>query len=102
MRCSFIVGAFSLLFFATQFIGRKTLLQRMMDEKLALPQKIWERLNISWGAFFTLMGVANLYVVYNFSTDTWVNFKLFGTLGLTLLFVFLQSVYMAKHMEENA
>lgn len=92
---------FALLFLGTQFIGNKTLIQRMMDNKLSLPNFIWMRLNLSWAVFFTVMGVANLYVVYHFSTNAWVNFKLFGTLGLTIVFVVLQSLYIARHVEND-
>ncbi|KPJ67779.1 MAG: septation protein A [Coxiella sp. DG_40] len=88
---------FALFFLSTQFIGNKTLVQRMMDNKLTLPKLIWIRLNLSWTVFFTTMGIANLYVVYNFSTNAWVNFKLFGTLGITLIFIILQAVYIAKY-----
>jgi intracellular septation protein len=92
---------FALLFLGTQFIGNKTLIQRMMDGKLTLPDVIWTRLNLSWSIFFVAMGIANLYVVYHFSTNTWVNFKLFGTLGLTIVFVVVQSLYIARHIEND-
>jgi intracellular septation protein len=95
-----VYWTFALLFLATQFIGNKTLIQRMMDGKINLPTSIWNRLNLLWGIFFALMGLANLYVVYNFTTNIWVNFKLFGTLGLTILFVLLQSFYIARHLEK--
>src|SRR5579871_1227754 len=90
---------FTLLFLATQFIGKKTLIQRLLDSKLALPQRVWKKLNISWALFFALMGIANLYVLYHFSTNAWVNFKLFGTLILTLVFIVLQGIYMSRYME---
>lgn len=92
---------FTVVFLGTQFIGKKTLIQRMMESKISLPRRIWVHLNISWALFFALMGVANLYVVYNFSTDAWVNFKLFGTLGLTFLFVLLQAFYMSKYIDQH-
>ncbi len=91
---------FALFFLTTQFTGNKTLVQRMMDSKLTLPKLIWNRLNLSWAVFFTSMGVANLYVVHNFSTNAWVNFKLFGTLGITVIFIILQSFYIAKYTEK--
>ncbi|GAG59762.1 unnamed protein product [marine sediment metagenome] len=91
---------FALVFLGTQFFGPKTLLQTMLGSKIELPNFVWKRLNISWGIFFAAMGVANLYVVYNFSTNTWVNFKLFGTLGLTVVFVVIQSFYMAKYIKD--
>lgn len=98
---SVIYWAFGLLFIATRYIGKKTLLQRLMDHKVTLPVPIWYRLNMSWAIFFILLGCLNLYVVYHYSTDAWVNFKLFGTLGLTLVFVILQSMYMSRHIDHK-
>lgn len=94
-----IYWAFAVAFFCTHFIGKKPLIQRMMEEKLVLPQGVWHRLNLSWVIFFVVMGCVNIYVAYHFSTNIWVDFKLFGTLGLTFLFVILQAFYMARHAE---
>jgi intracellular septation protein len=93
---------FALVFLGSQFIGGKTLIERMMSGAIDLPAEIWSRLNTLWVAFFALIGVANLYVAFNFDTDTWVNFKLFGMLGLTLVFVVLQSFYLARHLKKPA
>jgi intracellular septation protein len=65
---------------------------------MVLPEPIWRRLLFSWVAFFTLMGALNLYVAFNYPTDTWVNFKLFGGMGLMLLFVLLQAVLLSKYI----
>jgi intracellular septation protein len=89
--------AFALIFLGSHFIGKKPLIQRMLDQNIQLPATIWTRLNIGWTIFFLLMGIVNLFVAYYFDTDIWVDFKLFGMLGLTLLFVILQSLYLAKH-----
>ena len=83
----------------SQIFGRKPLIQRLGESSIELPTKIWRQLNLTWCYFFAAMGFANLYVVYNFDTDVWVNFKLFGTLGLTIVFIIGQSVYMAKHTQ---
>ncbi len=91
----------ALALFISQFIGRKPLMQRLLEQNIELPIKIWHQLNLSWALFFAAMGIANLYVVYHFDTDTWVNFKLFGTLGLTLVFIVLQGFYMAKHFNQS-
>lgn len=91
----------ALMFLTTHFIGEKNLIQRMMEGKLALPKAAWNKLSLCWILFFAIMGIANLYVVYHFTTDTWVNFKLFGTLGLTIIFVFVQSLYMAKYIKDR-
>jgi intracellular septation protein len=85
---------------ATMF--RRNLIQMMLSEQMRLPPPIWARLNWSWVAFFVFMGAANLYVAYNFSTDLWVNFKLFGGMGLMLAFVVVQSLFLAKYAEDKA
>jgi len=84
----------------SQFIGKKPLMQRLLEQNVELPLRIWHQLNLSWALFFAAMGIANLYVVYHFDTNTWVNFKLFGTLGLTLVFIVLQGFYMAKYFKQ--
>ncbi len=71
-----------------------------METNINLPQAVWNRLNLGWVSFFTLMGCANLYVIYHFNTNTWVNFKLFGLLGLTFIFVIAQAVYLARYLKD--
>ena len=89
-----VLGGAELLF-------RKNLIRAMLGEQVRLPDGAWSRLNWSWAGFFVLMGAANLYVAFNFPTDTWVNFKLFGGMGLMLLFVLLQAAFLARHIEEK-
>jgi intracellular septation protein len=91
--------AFALGFLGSQFIGQKNLLQRMLDSQITLDSpKVWTNLNLTWVVFFIIMGIVNLYVAFNFDTNTWVNFKLFGMMGLTIVFVIGQSFYLAKHV----
>ena len=85
---------------ATLFF-RKNLIRKLMEEQISLPDRVWRQLNLSWIAFFAVMGVVNLYVAYRFSTDTWVNFKLFGGMGLMLAFIVGQSLLLAKYIEEE-
>lgn len=93
---------FAAVFLGSQFIGKKSMIERMMGHAIELPVRIWTRLNISWGVFFLVSGILNLYVAFNFAEETWVNFKLFGMLGLTILFVILQSFYMARHIQDQS
>ncbi len=88
---------FGIGFLATQYIGDKPLVERMLGANITLPNPGWRRLNMSWVLFFVIVGLINLYVVYNFDTETWVNFKLFGLLGLTLVFVVAQGFYIMRH-----
>jgi intracellular septation protein len=80
---------------------RKNLIRKLMEEQVSLPDRVWGRLNASWIGFFALMGAANLIVAFNYPTDTWVNFKLFGGMGLMLAFVVAQSLLLAKYIEEK-
>lgn len=90
---------FALAFLLSQFFGEKNLVQRMMEDHVTvILTKVWTHLNMMWIGFFSFMGLINLYVAFNFDTDTWVNFKLFGMLGLTLIFVFIQGIYLAYHV----
>ncbi|TAN53197.1 MAG: septation protein A [Betaproteobacteria bacterium] len=80
---------------------RRNLIRAVMGAELKLPEPVWARLNWSWALFFALMGALNLYVAFNFSTDLWVNFKLFGGTGLMLLFVIGQALFLARHIEHE-
>ena len=92
---------FALLLFSSHVIGSRTLVHRMLNDKIILPLKVWSRLNLSWAIFFLLLGGLNLYVVYHFSTNAWVNFKLFGTLGLIFVFIIGQALYIARHAQHT-
>ena len=82
-----------------QWFFRKNFVRTLMQAQIELPDPIWLRLNSAWSAFFLSMGVLNLWVAYQFDTETWVNFKLFGSTGLLLVFVIAQGVWLSKHME---
>lgn len=88
----------AIIFILSPVVTKKSLIQRMMESNIRLPARIWKRLNYSWALFFMLMGALNLYVAYSYSTDVWVNFKLFGGGGCTFLFVCLQALYLARHV----
>lgn len=129
---------FALAFLGSQFIGDKTLVERMMSHAIVIPQPAWRRLNMSWVIFFIAMGLANLYVANFYFTaeaalnaaantavevencagqfsghllslcqtaheaeEQWVNFKLFGMMGLTILFVIGQAFYLARHVKDE-
>jgi intracellular septation protein len=87
-------------FLLSQVLGSRTVIERMLGGNIELPRSVWRRLNLMWAAFFIAMGFINLFVVYTFDTETWVNFKLFGLLGLTLLFVVFQSIYLSRYISE--
>lgn len=88
------------LFGSAQFFG-KNLIRAMLGEQVQLPEPLWVRLNYAWVGFFAVMGVLNLWVAFNFSTDTWVSFKLFGGMGLMIAFIVLQGVVLARYLPEE-
>ena len=90
-------GAFAL---APLLFG-KNLLKVLMGEQLELPAPVWQRLNLAWVLFFAAMGALNLWVAFSFSTSTWVNFKLFGSIGLMLVFTLAQGLYLARHLPDE-
>lgn len=87
---------FAAAFLASMLFGERTLIERLLGESVQLDRSLWRRLNLAWTAFFLVLGALNLYVVYSFSMDAWVNFKLFGLLGLTLVFALGQGVWLAS------
>ena len=91
-----------LAFLVSQFFFGKNLLQLLMGGQLELPAPVWRGLSLAWVAFFALMGVLNLYVAYRYSTGTWVNFKLFGGIGLMLVFTLAQGIYISRHVAPQA
>ncbi len=93
---------FGIAFLVSQLFGQQTAIERMMGANLDLPKAVWQRLNLGWVTFFLFMGSANLYVMSHFDRDTWVNFKLFGMLGLTFVFIVLQSLYLARYLPETS
>jgi intracellular septation protein len=80
---------------------KKNLIRSMLGEQVTMPDIVWTKLLVSWIGFFAFMGALNLLVAYNFSTDDWVNFKLFGGIGLMLVFVVLQALLLARYVEEK-
>ncbi len=91
---------FSTVLIGSVFTGRN-LIQKMLEAQIQLPETVWSKLNWAWIGFFIVMGVLNLYVAYNFSEETWVNFKLFGCTGLTLVFILGQGLCLSKYVEED-
>ncbi|HLB57128.1 MAG TPA: septation protein A [Coxiellaceae bacterium] len=95
---SIIYWVFAAILLFSHTFSKKNLLTRMLGDKIILPEKIWAHLNLAWIIFFIFLGILNLYVVYHYSMNAWVNFKLFGTLGLTLVFTIAQGIYMSRHV----
>ncbi|UCV16517.1 septation protein A [Quatrionicoccus australiensis] len=85
----------------SSFILKKNAIKAMLGEQLTLPESVWNRLSLSWVAFFLFMGCLNLFIAFNFTTDTWVNFKLFGGMGLLFVFIVGQGLLLSKYVQEE-
>jgi intracellular septation protein len=91
---------FALALLGAQLILRKNLIRSLMGQQMTLPDPVWNKLNLAWGAFFAAMGALNLYVAFNFPLELWVNFKMFGFLGLMIAFVIAQTAYLSRYLKE--
>ncbi len=103
---SVIFWIFGIVFLGSQFFGEKPLAQRMMgaalEEKTPLPAVLWKKLNMAWVIFFIGLGSLNIFVAYHFSTNTWVNFKLYGIFSAMLLFCFAQTFYISHFLARES
>ncbi|MFZ6725641.1 septation protein A [Undibacterium sp. MH2W] len=90
-------GAFVL----AQFVFKKNLIRTVMEAQVKLPEQVWSNLSLAWAGYFFVMGLLNIYVAFQFSTDTWANFKLISMVGITPAFIVVQSLFLSKYMEET-
>jgi intracellular septation protein len=87
---------FAVAFLGSQFIGKKTFTERLMGHAVQLEPALWRQLNTLWVANFAILGALNLYVMYNFDEQTWVYFKTWGMIGLTLLMAVGQAIWISS------
>ncbi|MGF6534834.1 MULTISPECIES: septation protein A [Paraburkholderia] len=93
--------AFSVALIVSQLAFNKNLIEAMMGKQITLPHRTWSQLSVIWAVFFVLLGILNLFVAYHFSTNAWVNFKLFGATGCLVVFIVGQSLWLSKYMKEE-
>lgn len=99
---------FATIILGSHLIGKRSAIEHLLSEKMTLPKEAWQVVNLSWGLFFLAAGLLNIYVAFYYGlemspekrTDIWVNFKVFGLMGLTLAFTIGQMFYIARHIEE--
>jgi intracellular septation protein len=100
---------FAALVLGSHFVGTKTVMERLLSNQIALEPRMWRHYNLSWGLFFAVAGALNLYVAFFYALDqteavrqaTWVNFKVFGLMGLTLAFAVVQALVLARHIKPH-
>lgn len=96
-----LYAAFAVALLVSQYLLGRNLIRSLLGAQFRAPDPVWTRLNLLWMLFFASMAALNLVVAYSVSTETWVQFKVFGTLGLTLLFVVGQAFWLGRHVEES-
>ena len=89
---------FSAALLVSQFVLKKPLIKQMLGKEMQLPDAIWNRVNLAWAGFFALCAAANTYIAFKLPQEVWVNFKVFGLLGMTLLFTLLTVFYLYRHL----
>jgi intracellular septation protein len=100
---------FGALVLGSHMVGRKTVMERLLGGQLKLPARVWHQVNLAWGLFFLAVGALNLYVAFYYAPEqaaeirqaTWVNFKVFGLMGLTFAFAIVQALFLARHMKDE-
>ncbi len=92
---------FAISLIGAQLIFKKNPMRSLMEKQISLPDNIWTRLNVAWAALFVALGFLNLYVAFNFSQDTWVDFKLFGITGIMFIFIIAQTLLLSKYLVKD-
>ena len=87
---------FSIAITCGQLFFNKNIMKGILGKQLTLTNRAWKQMNLSWGGFFLVLGCINLYIAFTFPTDTWVNFKLFGIMGLILVFSVVQGLILTS------
>ena len=100
-KVTFIYALFAVALLASQFIFKKPIIKQMLGKELTLPDNVWSTLNIAWALFFIVLSLLNVYVAFNLPQDVWVNFKVFGLLGATLVFTLLSGLYLYKYLPKK-
>jgi len=95
---------FAAALLGSRIIFKRNLILRLLQAQVSVADPVWERLNLAWAGFFALAGAANLYVAFSghFSIDQWVNFKVFGLMGLLFAFAIAQAFWLARHLQTPA
>jgi intracellular septation protein len=92
---------FAIVLLAAPAMGKANLIRSILGKEVSAPDHVWARLNLSWVLFFAVLGALNLYVAFTFSEALWVQFKLWGGLGMMLVFIVAQALYLARYAHDN-
>ncbi len=97
-KVTVLYAAFAIALWASQFIFKKPLIKQILGKEMELPEAVWGRVNFAWGVFFTFVGALNVYFAFYQSTEMWVDFKVFGVLGLMIVFTLATGAYIYRYL----
>jgi intracellular septation protein len=100
-KVTVVYGLFTVALLVSQFLFKKPIVKQMLGKELSLPDSVWNNLNTAWALFFAILGALNIYIAFNLPQEVWVNFKVFGLLGATLLFTILSGIYIFKYLPKE-
>ncbi|WAJ70997.1 septation protein A [Catenovulum adriaticum] len=100
-KVTVVNGLFALGIFISQAFFKISPIEKMLGKEIQLPSSLWAKVSYAWSAFFAALAVLNLYIAYNFSQDFWVNFKLFGLMGLTIAFTVITIAFLYPHLPKE-
>ena len=100
-KVTVLYAAFGSALWISQFLFRKPLIKKMLGKEMSLPDAVWNRINFSWGLFFWMVGALNVYIAFYLPTEIWVDFKVFGVLGLMLVSTLLTGIYIYRYLPTN-
>lgn len=100
-KVTIIYALFALILLISQWGFKKNIMQEVLGKELSLPDEVWKKINLGWAFFFLFCMGLNLYISHAFSDDVWVEFKTFGTLGLTLVATLITGGYAYRHLPET-
>lgn len=104
-KLSIVYWLFAAGLLISEFVFKKNMMRKSMGEIIQLPDAIWSRLNLAWICFFLAMGALNWYVAFVWfkgDTSSWVSFKAFGSTSLMFVFIVAQTIYLSRHMKDEA
>ena len=100
-KVTVVNGLFAVGIFVSQAVFKVSPMESLLGKELPLPKALWAKISYAWAAFFAAVAVLNLYVAYSFSQEVWVNFKLFGLMGLTFAFTVATIVFIYPHLPKE-
>ncbi|GBU10088.1 intracellular septation protein A [Gammaproteobacteria bacterium] len=83
------------------YLFKKLPLEYLLGKKLVLPTQVWKGLTLMWATFFIGMASINAYLILYASEATWVSFKSFWSIPITIVFALIQGVYLIKYLPKE-